>query len=623
MPEVRGQLARRMAWEALGWYSVAGLFLAAYVGLLGGRPAGILPHLRLVTEAVLILAALRIALSSVLPPRAARGMSTGIAVAAFAVLVAYYVLEAMSLRSWGRVITWDLIISHGRGTWLMFDAMGVSAWWVALAAVVIGAALLVLARFHARHLDWVGLFASRTRAAPRALAALALLALVTVDLHQYLILPPIEEREPVTLTFFSTRRAIRMQSHGIDRAASERRDVEQNAARAAYQPMPSAKPRNVILIVGDALRFDHMDLYGYSRETTPNLAKLRAAGIMRVAAPVRTVCSETFCGLLGLLSSRYVHQFSSRMFMLPEVLARNGYRTSLILGGDHTHFYGLRELYGPVDDYFDGSMAAPFYMNDDQLVVDHVNRLPDWDGRPVMIRFHLMSSHQLGKRHEGSTRYTPAANYFFVPNRTLGPDGKTYELAVNYYDNGVREFDAVVASLLEALQRKHYLDSAVVAITGDHGESLGEHGVWGHETGLTEEVTRVPFLLLNYGYQAQSTLDGARWPSQVDIAPTILAELGLPRPATWSGTPMQSPSRRDFIHFEEGPLIGLLDTRDPGNPWKYYEDRGDGKASAFNLARDPHEAHNAVDEVPAELLRQWRRELVPAKTQYVPDPWSL
>jgi len=48
---------------------------------------------------------------------------------------------------------------------------------------VIGAALLVLARFHARHLDWVGLLASRTRAAPRGFAALALLALATVDLH--------------------------------------------------------------------------------------------------------------------------------------------------------------------------------------------------------------------------------------------------------------------------------------------------------------------------------------------------------------------------------------------------------------------------------------------------------
>jgi len=311
------------------------------------------------------------------------------------------------------------------------------------------------------------------------------------------------------------------------------------------------------------------------------------------------------------------------MLMLPEVLKRYGYRTMLILGGDHTHFYGLRELYGPVDDYYDGSMAAPYYMNDDQLVVNHVNGLPEWDGRPVMIRFHLMSSHMLGKRHEANTRYEPAANYFFVPNRTLGDDGKTYEKAVNYYDNGVREFDAVVASILDALRRKHYLDDAVVAVTGDHGESLGEHGIWGHEDGVTREALGVPFLMLNYGYQSPSRLDGAAWPSQVDIAPTILAELGMPRPTTWSGVPLQSPVKRDFIHFEEGPLVGLLDARDAANPWKYWEDRRDGAASAFNLARDPRESHNAVDQAPAQLVRDWRRELVPAKAQYVRDPWKL
>jgi glucan phosphoethanolaminetransferase (alkaline phosphatase superfamily) len=333
----------------------------------------------------------------------------------------------------------------------MLDAMGLPTWIVAAAVFVVVALLLALAWLHARRLDWVGLLAARTRPLARGAAAFALLALVAMDLHEYLILPPLDEREPVSLTFFSTRRAIKVQSHGVDRAAAERRDHDQDAARAAYQPATKAARRNVILIVGDALRSDHMDVYGYARETTPNLSKLRAAGILRVAPPAHAVCSETSCGLLGLLSSRYVHQFSGRMFMLPEALKRNGYRTSLILGGDHTHFYGLRELYGPVDDYFDGSMANGYYMNDDQLVVDHVNRLPDWDGRPVMIRFHLMSSHMLGKRHGANARYEPAANYFFVPNRTLGEDGKTYEKAVNYYDNGVREFDAVVASLLDAL----------------------------------------------------------------------------------------------------------------------------------------------------------------------------
>ena len=622
MPEACGPLARRVAWEVLAWYAASGFFLAAYVGILGGRPAAILPHLRLVTEAVLALAAVRVALSAVLPPRGARIASTVLALGCFSALLFYYVLITVSLRSWGRVMTWEHMASYAPQLPLVLDAMEVPVWVAALAAVVTAVLLLALAWLHARRLDWVGILASRTPPLRRATVALTLLAVIAVDLHQYLILPPIDEREPLSLTFFSTRRAIRVQSHGVDRAAAERRDVEEDAARAAYHPSPTAERRNVFLIVSDALRADHMDVYGYARETTPNLARLRDAGVLQVAPALRSVCSETFCGLMGLIGSRYLHQFPERLFTLSEVLKRHGYRTAMILGGDHTNFYGLRERYGSVDHFFDGTSAGEQYLNDDRFLVRHVEGLPDWDGRPIFMQFHLMSSHMLGKRHEATSRYQPAANYFFVTNRGTGADGKTYEKAVNFYDNGVRGTDAAVASLLEALQRKGYLGSAVVAIVADHGESLGEHGLWGHQNGVSEEVVRVPFLLLAYGYQPQSRLDRNAWPSQVDVAPTILAELGMPAPQSWSGVPLQGSVRRDFIYFEQGPSLGLLDSRNTGSPWKYWEDRGAGKAFAFDLARDPRESRNAVAEVPANLLRDWQRALVPIKAQYVADPWK-
>src|SRR5689334_600947 len=118
MPETRDRapLAWRIAVELLAWYSAAGLFIAAYVALTGGRPDGALPHLRLVTEAVLALAAARVALSALLPARLARVASTVLAISAFATLVTYYVVEIVALRSWGRVLTWDLLVFHGRGT---------------------------------------------------------------------------------------------------------------------------------------------------------------------------------------------------------------------------------------------------------------------------------------------------------------------------------------------------------------------------------------------------------------------------------------------------------------------------------------------------------------------------
>src|SRR5256885_15734638 len=134
MPEARGQLPRRMAGEALAWYAAAGLFLAAYIGVLGGRPQVILPHLRIATEALVALAALRIVLSAVLPARVARVASTVVALAGFSTLLFYYVLITVSLRSWGRVMTWEHMASYAPQFPLVLDAMGVPVWLAVLAA---------------------------------------------------------------------------------------------------------------------------------------------------------------------------------------------------------------------------------------------------------------------------------------------------------------------------------------------------------------------------------------------------------------------------------------------------------------------------------------------------------
>ena len=150
------------------------------------------------------------------------------------------------------------------------------------------------------------------------------------------------------------------QRYQIAQQATRKQDIAaaaalEDAARAGYRPNPAAARRNVILIVVDALRPDHMGVNGYARDTTPNLSRLAKAGVVRNIGVAHASCSESSCGLLSLASSKYVHQFSSRPFTLQQVLVQHGYRIHLILGGDHTNFYGLKESYGKVDSYFDGS----------------------------------------------------------------------------------------------------------------------------------------------------------------------------------------------------------------------------------------------------------------------------
>ncbi len=244
--------------------------------------------------------------------------------------------------------------------------------------------------------------------------------------------------------------------------------------RLAYKISPQANRKNLILIIVDALRPDNLSVYGYQRDTTPNLNSLQQSGIMRRVSDIRSSCSESSCGLLSIASSKFIHQFSNRPFTVQQARKLHGYRIYMILGGDHTNFYALKERFGDVDSYFDGAQAHGYFRNDDLLVVDQARLLAPSDGASVVIQFHLMSAHVLGKRHKGSIRYLPWVSY----SRPRFGSARPPERAVNFYDNGDVQTDIVIRDLLAILNDKGYLDNTLGVIIADYGQSLGDHGMF-------------------------------------------------------------------------------------------------------------------------------------------------
>jgi arylsulfatase A-like enzyme len=267
-------------------------------------------------------------------------------------------------------------------------------------------------------------------------------------------------------------------------------------------------------------------------------------------------CADTTCALFSLSNSQFTNEFSFHPIMLQEAARRNGYRVHLVLSGDHTYFYSLKSFYGPVDSFYDGTQARGYEMNDDQLVIDHIASMPDWDGKPAMFQIHLMSSHLLRKTETVPGPYQPARRYALRDSADRGPGGDPPDTALNFYDNGVVEADSVINTILTLLGKKGYLGDALVAVTADHGESLGEHGLFTHANSVREEVLRIPLVLVAYGSPFRSDTAYRTFSSQVDIAPTLFTELGLPVPGTWSGRPLQDAQGLTLSYFAEHQFAG-------------------------------------------------------------------
>jgi arylsulfatase A-like enzyme len=140
---------------------------------------------------------------------------------------------------------------------------------------------------------------------------------------------------------------------------------------------------------------------------------------------------------------------------------------------------------------------------------------------------------------------------------------------------------------------------------------LGEHDYFGHAANVYRPSLDIPLLMLRYGYEGV-TMEPRSFASQVDIAPTVLQELGLPVPPSWSGVGLQNQKERRFLHFQQGQLIGLLDMGDAKRVWKFWVDVSTEAVYAFDATLDPDEEHNLISEVPSRLRSEWMLELLPA-----------
>lgn len=382
-----------------------------------------------------------------------------------------------------------------------------------------------------------------------------------------------------------------------------------------------APPATIILISIDTLRADHLGVYGYPLPTSPELDELARDAV--VFEDCRAQSSATLTSHASLMTSRLPRHhgasydrslaLASGLSTLAAVLRSAGYRTAAVTGG------------GQLDPMFGlGHGFERYVVANSKKLARALPRALRWlrrnDRDPVFLFLHTYEVHHpyqapkllplFETDYQGTLPATTSVELLEEINRgerTL--DAADLAHIIHTYDASIRSMDRALGMLFDRLRNMGRYDDALIVVTSDHGEEFGEHGMVGwHSHTLHRELLRVPLLLK----LPRSLGGGARIETPVrsiDIAPTILAAVGIDPPSSFAGLNLLEKPER----IEQQPAVSELDTAADVSSvslgqWKLYDgDLYDLEADPWE--QSPLEGHSTrrheLEELAAELLNEF------------------
>jgi arylsulfatase A-like enzyme/Tfp pilus assembly protein PilF len=353
---------------------------------------------------------------------------------------------------------------------------------------------------------------------------------------------------------------------------------------------PAAARPGVILITVDTLRADRLGCYGYAGAASPNIDALAAEGVrFRTCVAQAPLTLPSHCSILtGLqptvhgVRDNVGYRLDASHETLAEILKGAGYRTAAFVGS-----YVLNAKFG-LSQGFDRYGDVPIrdspggIINLNQLerraaeVIDlGIAWLAAHRGPPFFLWIHLFDPHD---------PYAPPPPF----------DSRFKERP---YDGEIAYVDREVGRLLAFLKESGLASRTLVVLVGDHGESFGEHQEYTHGYFIYDTTLLVPLIVRPPGGRpARSVVTGQV--STVDIAPTILELLGMPRAAELQGRSLagimlgRAPdtSQEAYSETHYPAQFGWSPLRSVRRPDAKFIDAP--RAELYDLAGDPGELRN-------------------------------
>ena len=384
--------------------------------------------------------------------------------------------------------------------------------------------------------------------------------------------------------------------------------------------LPLHRP-NVVLVVLESASTLHTGLWNGHPEDTPRLSEIARHGL--AFDDYYSPSPVSMKSLFTMSCSSYPHTApQAETYINPgidclsigELLKDQGYRSGLFHGG---HFsYTRKDAFFRTRKY-DVLRDAASLVNrrkykrvlwgaDDRAVIDDALEWLDagGPGTPFFLHVIFLAPHEP-----------------YVVNDAPAPFGTDKD--VDRYRNATLFIDSQVGRIWDYLGAHGKLDNTLLVVVGDHGESFGEHrGDFMHGGRIYESAVRTPLLLAN-----PRLFSGKRTPrtgNHLDLVPTVLDVLGLPKPPRHQGQSLLRGYQPRMLYFYADWQRHYLGLRD--GQWKYIYTVDRDRHELFDLTRDPGEQHDlaglhkAQVDAYAQRAQRWERfynELIPNYERYV------
>jgi arylsulfatase A-like enzyme len=373
---------------------------------------------------------------------------------------------------------------------------------------------------------------------------------------------------------------------------------------------------NVLFIVVDTLRAEHLGSYGYTRDTSPVLDRIAASGVrfarhLAQSSWTKASMASLWTGLYPARTgiTRFDHVIPEAASMPAEILREAGFQTvGLYRNGWVAPTFGFDQGF----EVYMRPMNLPLppgvrrenptvsdAATDESSVAAAVEFLRLRGGERWFLYLHLMDVHE----------------YLYDEESALF--GLHYS---DVYDNSIRWTDGVIEFLLSSLADFGYLDETLVVLTSDHGEAFGERGVEGHARQVYRETTEVPWIL-SFPFRLEPGVVVETRTANVDVWPTLLELLGLEMPqadgrsrlqeivasARGEHLPIAEKSPRPTVAVSEGTLRYVRVQHQRGVSEQLYDASGDPRELRNRALEDPEtlERLAGVADAYLELRPDW------------------